>query len=432
MLHDNLSVNEKGHLTFAGVDTVDMAEKYSTPLMLIDENRIRQRVRTYVNAMKKYFGEDASPLYASKALCFKGIYKIVAEEGMSVDIVSPGELYTAAAAGFPLQKAYFHGNNKTDADIAYGMDLGIGYFISDGYEEIDSIDRIAGEKGIKQRVLLRLTPGIDPHTNAKISTGKVDCKFGTPIETGQAEKYIAYTLTKKNIELMGFHCHIGSQVFDTEPFRDAADIMIKYIAHIEKTLGYHASILNLGGGIGVRYVESDPYIDIDENLRLVSEHIKMRCEEFGVKMPTILMEPGRSTVADSGMTLYTVGTVKSINDYKSYVSVDGGMTDNPRYTLYGSKYTMTVANKANEPADFKCTIGGRCCESGDLLAEDIYIQKPQRNDLLAVFVTGAYNYSMASNYNRIGRPPIVIIKDGVDRLAVRRETFEDMVLRELD
>ena len=208
--------------------------------------------------------------------------------------------------------------------------------------------------------------------------------------------------------------------------------MIKYIAHIEKALGYHASILNLGGGIGVRYVESDPYIDIDENLRLVSEHIRMRCEEFDVKMPTILMEPGRSTVADSGMTLYTVGTVKSINDYKSYVSVDGGMTDNPRYTLYGSKYTMTVANKANEPAGFKCTIGGRCCESGDLLAEDIYIQKPQRNDLLAVFVTGAYNYSMASNYNRIGRPPIVIIKDGADRLAVRRETFEDMVARELD
>ncbi len=432
MLHENISVNELGHLTFAGVDTVNLAEKYGTPLMLLDENRVRERAATYVNAMKRYFGKNAAPLYASKALCFTGIYKIVAEEGMSVDIVSPGELYTAARAGFPLEKAYFHGNNKTDADIEYAIQMGIGYFIADGYEEIDQIDRVAAKAGIKQKVLLRLTPGIDPHTHAKISTGKVDCKFGTPIETGQAERYIAYVLTKENIELVGYHCHIGSQIFDCDPFCDAADIMIRYIAYIEKTLGYRASVLNLGGGFGVRYVENDPVIDIDNNIRLISEHITKRCEEFGIEMPTILMEPGRSMVADAGMTIYTVGTVKSINDYKNYVSIDGGMTDNPRYTLYNSEYTMTLANKANEPKDFECTVGGRCCESGDLIGEGIKIQKPQRGDLLAVFVTGAYNYSMASNYNRIGRPPIVVIRDGVDRIAVRRETFEDMVSREVN
>ena len=431
MLHTNVSVNEKGHLTFCGADTVSLAEKYGTALMLIDENRIREKASAYVKAMKRCFGGDSAPLYASKALCFAGIYKIVAEEGMSVDIVSSGELYTAAKAGFPLEKVYFHGNNKTDEDIEYAIDMGVGCFIADGYEEIDKIDSYAAKKGIKQRVLLRLTPGIDPHTHEKISTGKIDCKFGTPIETGQAEKYIAYVLTKKNIELKGYHCHIGSQVFDCSPFCDAADIMIKYIAHIERSLGYRAEVLNLGGGFGVRYVESDPHIDIEENIRLISEHIKQRCEEFGVKMPTILMEPGRSIVADAGMTLYSVGTVKSISDYKSYVSVNGGMTDNPRYTLYGSQYTMIVANKANEPADFKCTVGGCCCESGDLLAEDIFIQKVQRGDLLAVLVTGAYNYSMASNYNRVPRPPIVVIKDGVDRLAVRRETREDMLSLEV-
>ena len=280
--------------------------------------------------------------------------------------------------------------------------------------------------------MLRLTPGIDPHTNEKISTGKVDCKFGTPIETGQAEKYIAYVLSKANIELMGYHCHIGSQVFDCVPFCDAADIMIEYIAYIKKTLGYTAKVLNLGGGFGVRYVESDPYINIDEKIRLISEHIKARCAENRIAVPTILKEPGRSMVADAGMTIYSVGTVKTISDYKSYVSVDGGMTDNPRYTLYGSKYTMALANKANEPADFECTVGGRCCESGDLLGENIFIQKPTRGDLLAVFVTGAYNYSMASNYNRVPRPPVVIIKDGADRLAVRRETFENLCALDVD
>ncbi len=427
MLHTNITINEKGHIAFAGVDTVELAEKYGTALMLLDENRIRERAATYVNAMKRYFGENAAPLYASKALCFAGIYKIVADEGMSVDIVSSGELYTAARAGFPLERAYFHGNSKTDEDIEYAINMGIGYFVADGYEEIDKIDLYAAKKGIKQRVLLRLTPGIDPHTHAKISTGKIDCKFGTAIETGQAEKYIAYVLTKPNIELMGYHCHIGSQVFDCKPFCDAADIMIKYIAYIERTLGYRAQVLNLGGGFGVRYVENDPHIDIEENIRLISEHVKQRCDDFGIEMPTVLMEPGRSIVADAGMTVYTVNTIKNIIGYKSYVSVDGGMTDNPRYTLYGSEYTMAIANRANESMDFKCTIGGRCCESGDLLAEDIMIQEPQRGDLLAVFVTGAYNYAMASNYNRIPRPPIVIIKDGVDRIAVRRETFDDLM-----
>ena len=432
MLHTNLEVNAAGHLTFAGADTVALAEKYGTPLMLLDETRVRARVREYVDTMRECFGEKAVPLYAGKALCVGGLYRMIMEEGMAVDVVSSGELYTVLRAGVPAEKIHFHGNNKTDADIAYAMEHKIGCFIADGYDEIDAIEACAARLGVRQKVLLRLTPGIDPHTHEKISTGKVDCKFGTPIENGQAERYIAHVLSKEHIELLGYHCHIGSQVFDTAPFCDAADIMIRYMAYIERTLGYRAAVLNLGGGFGVRYVESDPVIDISANIRQIAEHVKQRCAEENVPLPTILMEPGRSIVADAGLTLYTVGTVKSINDYKNYVSVNGGMADNPRYTLYEAEYTLMLANKASEPADFPCTVGGCCCESGDLLAENVHLQTPVRGDTLAVCVTGAYNYSMASNYNRLPRPPIVLIEEnGNDRVMVRRESFEDLVRLEV-
>ena len=426
MLHDNLSVNESGHLCIGGVDTTELVKKYNTALYVIDENQIRKNARTYINAMKKYFGGASGPLFASKSLCFTEIYRIIASEGMRTDIVSPGELYTAIKAGFPLENAFFHGNNKTDADIEYAIENGIGYFVADNRDELDSINAIAKKHGIKQTILLRISPGIDPHTHAKISTGSVDSKFGTAIETGQAEELCAYALTLENIKLDGFHCHIGSQIFDCAPFCDAADIMLKFIAHIKTKLGFEASILNLGGGFGVRYVESDPEIDYEANIREISEHINKKCKEFNIKRPCILMEPGRSIVANAGLTLYTIGSVKNITGYKSYVSIDGGMPDNPRYALYQSAYTAVVANKADREADFVCTIAGRCCESGDLIAENIKIQQPVRNDILAVLVTGAYNYSMASNYNRLPRPAVVIIKDGVDRLGVRRETYADL------
>ena len=426
MLHSNLGINEQGHLTMAGVDTVDLAEKYGTVLMVLDEDRIRSNMRMYIDSMKKYFGDGSAPLLASKALCCKELYRIAASEGMSTDIVSPGELYTASAAGFPMENAYFHGNNKTDEDIRYAIDTGIGYFIVDNREELDMIDSYAAEKGIMQKVLLRLSPGIDPHTHAKISTGSVDSKFGTAIETGQAEEFIAYTLSKKNVQLDGFHCHIGSQIFEIDPFCDAADIMLDFIAHIRDTLGFTATVLNLGGGFGVRYVDCHPVIDIPKNISEIADHIRTACDKFALPMPKILMEPGRSIVADAGLTLYSVGSVKTITGYKSYVSVNGGMTDNPRYALYQSEYSILIANKATAPADFCCTVAGRCCESGDLLQEDICIQKPERGDILAVLVTGAYNYAMSSNYNRVPRPAVVMVKDGESRVVIRRESFEHM------
>ena len=426
MLHSNLSINKEGHLCFAGLDTVELAKKHGTPLFLIDEDRIRQNARTYINAMRKYFGGDSGPLLASKALCFSEIYRIAASESMRTDIVSPGELYTAHRAGFPMERAFFHGNNKTNEDIAYAIECGIGYFIVDNREELEEINRVAGKKGIKQNILLRLSPGIDPHTHAKISTGKVDSKFGSAIETGQADEMVKLALSLENINLMGYHCHIGSQIFECDPFCDAADIMLAYVAHIKKSLGFEASVLNLGGGFGVRYVDEDPIIDYEENIKTIAAHIDAKCAEFKINKPTILMEPGRSMVADAGMTLYTVGTIKNITGYKTYVSIDGGMTDNPRYALYQSKYTFELANKVNEEKVLDCTIAGRCCESGDLLGEDVKLQKAERGDILATLVTGAYNYAMSSNYNKIPRPPVVMIAGGVDRVAVRRETYADL------
>lgn len=432
MLHTNLAVNEQGHLTLAGADTVALAKKYGTPLMLVDEQRIRDNCRTYVQAMKEHFGGDSMPLFASKALCFKALYQIVAEEGMGTDIVSPGELYTAKAAGFPLEKAYFHGNNKTDADIRFGIEAGIGCFIADNREELEVINQTAAEAGRRQKVILRVTPGIDPHTHAAITTGKVDSKFGTAIETGQALELIRYILTLPNIDLIGIHCHVGSLCFDSKPFLDAADIMIAFMAQVKKETGKTLSVLNLGGGYGVRYIESNPHIDIADNIRQVAERVKAQCARYGLDLPQVLMEPGRSIVADAGLTLYEAGSVKTITGYKSYISIDGGMTDNPRYALYQSDYTVLNASQAAAAPDMVATIAGRCCESGDLIQEDVNIKRPTRGEIIAVLVTGAYNYAMASNYNRIPRPAVVMIGcDGQERVVIRRESYEDLLRNDM-
>lgn len=431
MICGNIGINKNGNLTFAGQDTVELAEKYSTPLYLIDENKVREKMRIYVEAINKYFPSDSMPLYASKALCFKKIYKIASEENMGIDVVSSGELYTALKAGFPMEKVFFHGNNKTDFDINFAIENKIGYFVCDNLYELEAIDKIAQSHGVIQKILLRLTPGIDPHTHVKISTGKVDSKFGIAIETGQAEEAVKIALSKKNINLCGYHCHIGSQTFDIEPFADGAEIMLKFIAHIKEVCGYEAEILNLGGGMGVKYVDGDPEIDYAKNIHDIAEVIEEKCNSLNISFPVILMEPGRSIVADAGMTLYTVGSTKEIPGYKSYISIDGGMTDNPRYTLYESPYTVAIANKADKPSQSIYTIGGRCCESGDIIQENVNLPLAEKGDILAVMTTGAYNYSMASHYNRIPNPPVVMLKDGESYVAVKRETFDDLIKNDL-
>lgn len=428
MICDNISINQKGHLTFADFDTVELAQKYGTPLYLMDENKIRSRVRTYKCAMAQFFPEGSVPEFASKAFCCKQIYRIMAEEGIDIDVVSPGEIYTAAAAGFPMERCFFHGNNKLDKDIAFAMEKGVGYFVVDCLEELEAVDRVAAQNGKTQKTLLRITPGIDPHTHKKISTGSVESKFGIAIETGVAEVAVQTALSLENIELCGFHCHIGSQIFESAPFVTAAEIMLEFIAKMQSQFKFYTNMLNLGGGLGVRYVESDPSIDYAEKIREIADYMKCQCEKMNLKMPIIHLEPGRSIVADSGMTLYTIGSVKEIAGHKNYVSIDGGMTDNPRYTLYESPYTVILASRANDAKDFTATIAGRCCESGDLIQEDIAMPRPHRNEILAVLTTGAYNYSMASNYNRVARPPVVMLKDKCDYIAVKRESIEDICM----
>jgi len=426
MICNNITIRDNG-LCFAGVNAESLAKKYGTPLYLMDEDRIRNNCKVYVNAMNKYFDGNAKPLYASKAASFKKIYEIVNEEGMGIDIVSVGEMYTALKAGMSLENAYFHSNNKTDEDIEFAIKNNIGYFVVDNAEELAVIDKYAKINNIRQKILLRLTPGIDTHTYEAVNTGKVDSKFGTAIETGQAEIITKHALMFKNVDLAGFHCHIGSQVFDSDTFIRGSEIMLNFIADMKVKLGYEARELSLGGGYGVRYVESDPVINIDDNIKTVSEVVKKKCAELFLKIPKILMEPGRSIVADAGMTLYTVGTVKMIPGYKNYVSIDGGMTDNPRFALYGSIYTVLVANRIMEEKNFECSVVGRCCESGDIIQENVKMPKPVRGDIVAVCTTGAYNYSMASNYNRLPKPPVVMIKNKQDYVAVKRETLDDII-----
>ena len=427
LICENLTAVD-GVLHFAGQNTADLAAQYGTPLYLMDENRIRGQVAVYRDTLRECFGDKGHALFASKACAFKRMYAIMAEEGISVDVVSAGEIASAHAAGFPMENVYFHSNNKTDFDIAYAMDCGVGTFVVDHPEELTAIDAIAGEKGVVQPVILRITPGIDCHTYEAVNTGKVDSKFGSAIVTGDASRIVKQALDAANVKLCGFHCHIGSQVFDSSVYIATVDVMVDFLAEMKKTFGYEAEKLDIGGGYGVRYVATDPVIDIAASIREVAQQMQVRVAEAGIEMPHIYMEPGRSIVADAGLTLYTVGAVKKIEGYKNYVSVDGGMTDNPRFALYGSEYTVLPATRLEDERNMVADVVGRCCESGDIIQPDVALPADMmRGELLAVLTTGAYNYSMASNYNRIPRPPVVMLRDGESYVAVRRETLKDIL-----
>ncbi len=431
MIHNNISILENGHLAFSGVDVVSLAEKYGTPLYLTDENKIRENCREYREAVEKYFGKESLPLYASKALCYKDIYRIVASEGLGADVVSGGELYTALSVGFPADKIYFHGNNKTHQEIEYALEQSIGGFIVDNFEELEYLNEKAGEKGIKQNILLRLSPGIDPHTHRAVVTGSVDSKFGVAIETGQALEFVASAINCENLKLEGIHCHIGSQIFDKFPFTDAAKIMLDFALEVKNNLGFEFKKINLGGGIGVRYTEDDPKITIDEIMGEIKNELDKLVVDRGLERPIFIFEMGRYICAAAGMTLYTVGSVKNIKGYKSYVCIDGGMCDNPRYALYQSKYTVYNGSYANAERDTIASIAGRCCESGDLIGEDMQLQGFKKGDIMAVAVTGAYNYAMSSNYNRVPKPAMVSVNKGADKLVIKRQSYEDILKNEL-
>lgn len=428
---ESLGINGGGHLEIGGCDAVKLAQQFSTPLYVMDENEIRKNCRLFKKSMDKYYGGNGLVLYASKAFCCKDIYRIVEEEGLGADVVSGGEIYTAVKAGFPADKMYFHGNNKTPDEISLAFDSGVGYFIVDNMEELDLLEKIAGQKGKTANILIRIKPGIDAHTHEFIKTGQIDSKFGVAIENDEADAAVKKAVQAQNIRLCGFHCHIGSQIFEIGPFVLAAEKMLDYIASVKNKFGVETSQLNLGGGFGIKYIPSQDPIGLDRYMESVSEAVKAKCAELGLKLPFILLEPGRAIVASAGTTLYTVGSVKEIPSVRTYVSVDGGMSDNPRYPLYQAEYDAVIANRAGAERDRVVTIAGKCCENGDLIQENIAIQNPSAGDILAVFATGAYNYSMASNYNRIPRPAVVMIRDGKPKIAVKRETYEDLLINDI-
>lgn len=431
VLTNSYNINQKGHLTLGGADTVELANTYGTPLYVFDEQDIRNNCREFKDAFKQYYAGDAEVYYASKAFSCKEMYRIVQSEDLCTDVVSGGELYTALSAGFPAEKIGFHGNNKTPDELSYALDSGVGRIIVDNIYELNTIDALAEQKGKNQKILLRIKPGIDCHTHDYIQTGQIDCKFGFALENGEAIEAIEQALKMQNVTLAGIHCHIGSQIFETRPFIDAADIMIKLAKDVQQKYKVTFSEINFGGGYGIKYTEKDTPVSKNESIKLLCNAVKEACAIYEFPLPTLSVEPGRSVVGASSLTLYKIGVVKTIKDVRTYVSVDGGMSDNPRYALYQAEYEAVVANKANKPRNFTATIAGKCCESGDLIGENIKIQTPEVGDTLAVLATGAYNYSMASNYNRIPRPAAVMVNDGQARLIIERETYQDLVKKDI-
>ncbi len=424
---DCLSVNEKGNLQLGGCDLKAIAKEYGTPAYVLDENTIRKNCRAYVDSIKKYYDGNGIAIYASKALSCKYMYNLIAAEGMGADVVSGGEIYTALTAGFPADKLYFHGNNKSVEELEFALKNGIGRIVADNELELTRINEISERLGICANVIIRITPGVDAHTHEFIRTGQIDSKFGATLENGEADEITALASSLKNICLKGYHCHIGSQIFELAPFEHAAEIMMNFIGDMKDKYGVEADELDLGGGFGIKYVDSDTPIDYGEYMRAVSVVVKRVASKRGLKLPFIIVEPGRSIVAEAGLTLYTVGTIKDIPGIRKYVSIDGGMGDNPRYILYQSEYTVLSAENPQAPQNDVITLAGKCCESGDLIGENMKTSEFKTDEIVAVLSTGAYNYSMASNYNRIPRPPVIMVSDGKAKAVVRRETYEDLV-----
>lgn len=428
MFHSpNLSINSENHLVIGQHDTVELAKKFGTPLYVLDEDLMRDNCRAYKNAIDTYYDGHGLVLFASKALCTMYTGRLVAEEGLGADVVSGGELYTLYKAGFPMEKVFFHGNNKTPDEIELALNCGVGHIVVDNKYELELLNRIANEKNVNQRILFRIKPGIDAHTHDFVKTGQIDSKFGVALENGEAYEIHKLALSMSNIQIDGVHCHIGSQIFDVEPFCEAAKVMIGFIADLYDKLGIKVNILNLGGGFGIKYTATDDPIAPSEYIHKVTNVVKELAQEKGIDLPFLVFEPGRSIVASAGITLYTVGCVKEIENVRTYVSIDGGMCDNPRYILYGSKYTAVLANNASDEPVAPITIAGKCCESGDLIQEHVMMPQIHVGDTLAVLATGAYNYSMSSNYNRIPRPPIVTVSGNEAKIIVKRETYDDLI-----
>ncbi len=429
-----LRVNEKGHLEIGGADCVELANRFSTPLYVYDEAHIRNMMRVFKNTIKEEYNGNGQVLYASNAFSCEAVYAIARSEKIGVDVVSGGELYTALKAGFPAEEIYFHGNNKLERELEFALDGKVGTIVVDSYREADILNEMCLTRGIKQNVLVRINPGVEAHTHAYVQTARTDSKFGFSVADGAAKNVCEYVLAKSNLCLKGYHCHIGSQIFEKQSFVIAAEKVLDFSSTIKKELGFEASIINLGGGFGVWYADDDPKLklnDYNDYLKAVISAVKRKVKENNLKEPYLLIEPGRSIIAEAGITLYTVGAIKNIPGIKKYVAIDGGMFESPRYALYQSKYTVLLANRANEPCTEKVSIAGKCCESGDLIAVDVPLPEAKSGDILAVLTTGAYHYSMASNYNRNFIPAAILVNEGKADYILKPQTYADLVRNDL-
>lgn len=424
-LQGTMQINDRGHLEIGGCDTVELARQFGTPLYVLDETHFRRNCRNYYRAFTEKY--DGVVIYAGKTLLTLAVCHMVAQEGLSLDVVSGGELYTAWKARFPMERVYFHGNNKSPRELQMALEYRVGRIMVDNAHELDNLSRLAREAGVTADIILRLTPGVEAHTHEYIKTGQVDSKFGVVIQNGQAMELVKRVLAMPEVRLKGFHCHIGSQIFELESYSHAAQVMMRFAAQVHRETGWAPEELNLGGGLGIYYAEGDEPKPVEEYADMAAGAIRDVAAEHGLPVPRIMVEPGRSISGPAGTTLYTVGAIKEIPGIRKYVAVDGGMVDNPRPAMYQSRYEAMVANRAAEEPREVVSIAGKCCESGDMLIWDIKLPSPQPGDILAVSATGAYNYTMSMNYNRLPRPAMVLVKDSQADLIVARETYDDLL-----
>lgn len=421
---------KSNELCIGGISCSDLVKEFGSPLYVMDENLLISTCKSYYDNFKCKENNNRVA-YAGKAFLTKAMCKLVNEQGLYLDVVSGGELFTAYKAGFPLNKVYFHGNNKSRGEIELGVKLGVGRFVVDNLDEMKMLNEEAGKNNVKQDIYLRLTPGIEAHTHDYIKTGQIDSKFGFAPVGETIMNAVKLALDCENLNLKGLHCHIGSQIFETEPYKDAVEIMMNFMKEIKNQTGHTIPELDLGGGFGIHYTDEDKPREPKEYCEVILNKVDEVCSRLNIEKPILTIEPGRSIVGNAGTTLYTIGAIKNIEGVRTYVSVDGGMTDNIRPALYGAKYEMAIANKIDEKVNTRVAIAGKCCESGDIFIEDICIQKPEIGDILAVFSTGAYGFSMSSNYNKNPKAPVVFIKDGVARLVSKRQSYEELLALEV-
>ena len=422
-------VSDAGRLTLGGCDVVDLVAEFGTPLYVFDEHTLRMMCRDFVCEFTARY-PDTKTLYASKAYVNPALAKLVHEEGLGFDVVSGGELAVVMASGIPAGDIYFHGNNKTPDELEMALDSGVGRVVIDNAYELDLLDRLARARGVSQDVLLRVSPGVDPHTHAHTTTGTLDSKFGLAIETGEAERAVLDAIAAPNLNVIGLHFHLGSPIFELEPYAIAVDAVLTFARGLASR-GLELKEFSPGGGFAIGYMRDRLPPSVGAYADVITSTLKQRASDLGIEEPTLVIEPGRSIVGRAGVALYTVGAIKDIPSVRKYVSLDGGMGDNIRPALYDSQYEAVAANRMLDPAEETVTLAGKYCESGDILVKDVDLPRLSHGDVVAIPASGAYAPSMASNYNLNPRPPVVLVKDGEARLIRRRETYRDLILADV-